>query len=222
MGSVASTADLIGALVPIAKPGDVESKNPLTTHPTGADNLTQTAAEHSVACAPSERLLSSPRKQNFSLGFLLGLVTGVSAFFGLFAVSPIAAIVAVALLTPAMIRTGSVEHAWAFEQHHLNWSGRAMLFLHSVVFMLNSAGLATLAFCITCLISSAMGFAFGLVFGSPMSKASELALLGAAGGVVWGIAAGLVAIGWYWNRYWFPVSETEASPSSAGVPGRAR
>ncbi len=143
-------------------------------------------------------------KSSFSLRFVFGIVISCSLFFALFSLSSTAAIALTVLVTPAIIRTGNIESQFRQYSIELNWRQRSYFFLSSLGLMLNSVFIGLIAFAAVCIGCTLLGYGFALAFGSAVTSPMEVAFVGAASGVVWGIIAGIVTVGWYWNLNWIP------------------
>ena len=140
----------------------------------------------------------------FSLRFVFGIVIACSLFFALFSLSSIAAIALTIFITPAIIRTGNIESQFRQYNIHLNTSQRGFFFLSSIGLMFNSVIIGVIAFAAVCIGCSLLGYGFALAFGSSVTSPTEVAFVGAASGAIWGLIAGIVTVGWYWNLNWIP------------------
>jgi ABC-type glycerol-3-phosphate transport system permease component len=143
------------------------------------------------------------------LRFLFGIVIGCGAFFSLFMSWPTLALVIVAIVAPAIIRTGSIEHRFRHENLELDWRKRTLIFVQSLGVLFNTTVIAVAAFLITCLLFSVAGYGFGHLLPSSFTSPRDAAFVGAASGVVWGISAAIVAVGWYWFLAWYPEKEIQ-------------
>jgi len=141
---------------------------------------------------------------------MFGILVGASVFLGVFAIAPLVAVTMVAILTPSIIRVGSIEQSVEYRNDY-TWQQRVVMLVSSVCFMFTSVGIGGIVFVATCICCAMLGFLFGEVFGSPTSSSFDMAVLGAIGGIVWGMAAGLVCVGWFWQKYWFPIQPAKAT-----------
>jgi hypothetical protein len=143
----------------------------------------------------------------FSVRLILQTATSVALFLSVYQFSPIAAIIACIVLAPAIART-----AWAAEKRRsrgarFTFRQRVYFFLNSILLILCSSLVATIAFAVTSFGFGLLAMLFGV--GSGMTDmAYDTAILGTIGGMAWGLAAFLFVffaiVAWYWN------SETQA------------
>lgn len=141
---------------------------------------------------------------SISLAYMFHILTGCALFFACYRYSPQLALSLTLLLSPTIIRTHFA--AEIHRQNGLNFSLRARLkyFFTSlcvVAFTLVFAGLAFVA------VSLLFGL-FAVMLGSMMGLGDlqvDSAVLGTAGGMVWGIAAGALAICFAACRIWKPI-----------------
>jgi hypothetical protein len=139
----------------------------------------------------------------FTLRLLMQVVTGTAVFLGIYRLYPMAAIVACAIIAPAIVRT-----AWMSEQKSqlgepFSFADRTHCLLQSLLIVIMAGVAGLLAF-------AAVSMAFGILavlFGSSSGledMAFDAAVLGTIGGMTWGMAAfllvsfGIMAYSWKW------------------------
>ncbi len=155
----------------------------------------------------------------FSLRLLFQVVTATAVFFGVFRVFPELAIAVGMLVTPAFIRT-----TWAAEQYRLTrrafpFAERIRCFFSSMLLVMFAvmAGMASFA-----LVSMLFGF-LALLLGSAIGLGDmgfDTAVVGTAGGMVWGMAAAILVVYFVLYVLW-PLPCQNTPPVSPALPATA-
>jgi len=138
-----------------------------------------------------------------SLRCLFQIVTGCSVFFAILRFSPMTAIVGTVIIAPAIIRTGLAAERYQLERLPFSLKRRVIVFLESLSVVLLTALFAGSVFLV---ISFLFGI-LGMLFGSAVSNGDlsfDVAVVGTAGGMIWGMAGGLLAIGYSAYSTWMP------------------
>ncbi|MEM7456021.1 MAG: hypothetical protein AAF456_16860 [Planctomycetota bacterium] len=140
---------------------------------------------------------------SFSLAFLFQIMTACSAFIAVAQWSLPVALGATFLLTPAFVRTGIVADMYRRKGKRFTWPKRLEIFLASVGVVL----LALLAGAVSCLLISVL---FGAIaaatswFAGASDLYFEAGILGTAGGIIWGLAGGLIVGMVAMMHFWAP------------------
>ena len=144
--------------------------------------------EHNIQ--PSTRVGAA----TISLACMFQILTACCIFFALLKVSPILAIVTTAVATPAIIRTGRASDLHRQTGKAFSWSTRIYCFIESVGIEFVTLILALLAFAIVSLFFGAVAVMFALMYQGNESL-SDVAVVGTAGGMIWGFAGAILAVG---------------------------
>lgn len=145
---------------------------------------------------------------SISLVCLFQIVTACCVFFACLAVSPLLAIVGTIIAAPAIIRTGVDSELHRKNGLQFDWARRLQSFVVSLVVVLASYGVAA---AVCALISMAFGAAWVCVTIIVGSKdlLPDMAFIGTAGGMIWGMFGGFFAIGICHSR-WRPTLPEES------------
>lgn len=153
-----------------------------------------------------ERSWSGRRVQagqgTYSLALLFQMVTGCGIFIGVFQWSPLLAVLVTAVLTPALVRTAVCAQAWQ-AAGGLPWWLRINCFLSGVVLVLAAATAGLVA-----VLGVSIGFGLAAVLfevavvGGHPFRTFDVAVLGASGGLIFGLGAGLIVVALAMSRGW--------------------
>ena len=138
-----------------------------------------------------------------SLRCLFQIVTGCAVFFAILRFSPIIAIVGTVFIAPAIIRTGLAAERYQLEGLPFGLKRRFIVFLESLSVVLLTAIFAGSVF----LVISCLFGILGMLFGSAVSNGDlsfDVAVVGTAGGMIWGMAGARLAIGYSAYSTWMP------------------
>ncbi len=138
-----------------------------------------------------------------SLRCLFQIVTGCAVFFAILRVSPVVAIVATLVITPAIIRTGLAADKYQTEDLPFGWICRVTVFVQSLGVVVMTVLFSGSVF----LLVSLMFGVLGMLFGSAVSRGDfsfDVAIVGTAGGMIWGMAAAILAVGYSAYSSWIP------------------
>ena len=156
-------------------------------------------AETARATVGTQNPLAHNHGYRISLLCLLQIVTGCCVFFAILRLSPLVAILGTIIVAPAIIRTGLAAEAYRLGGTPFGISRRIAVFLESMSLVVLT-GLFAASIFLT--ISFAFGI-FGMVFGMAIfdgDLSSDVAIVGTAGGMIWGLAGALLAIGYFAYR----------------------
>lgn len=98
------------------------------------------------------------------------------------------------LTAPAIIRTGFAAELHLRAGRHFSWSKRLVCFLESGGIVLLTFLAAVMASCLISIMFGALAVGFSLLYGVSESLV-DVAIVGTAGGMVWGLAGAILAIG---------------------------
>ena len=144
-----------------------------------------------------------------SLAYLFHLVTGCALFFACYRQSPMLALSLTLIIAPTLIRTQVASEFHRKEGLEFNWRTRLTYFGTSMVVVMTTFLISGLAF----LCVSMMFGIFAVLLGGLMGLNDlrvDSAVLGTAGGMVWGIAAAFLAICFTATRVWKPKIEVRS------------
>lgn len=163
----------------------------------------------------STGIQDTARNSTYSLKLMFQIVTAAGLFFGLFRVFPEVAVTLGMLISPAIVRTAWAADAYRMEGIAFPWSERLRCFFSSflVVMAAGLAGLAAFA-----LVSMLFGL-LALVFGAAVGLGDlgfDTAIVGTAGGMIWGLAAALLVVGFVLYTSW-PIDLEKSKASSDAV-----
>lgn len=145
----------------------------------------------------------------FSLFALLVLLTFIGMFLGIYEWNRFAALASTLLVAPALIRTTVLAdrqrrmgQPWSVLQQFRSLAGSLL-----IVSVTGLAGL--LAFILVSLFFGLIGLLFGWAMGIEGLE-FDSAVVGTAGGLVWGMGGALLTVTYIAWKYWFPEEETPA------------
>lgn len=142
-----------------------------------------------------------PGHGTFSLSLLFQAVTGCGVFIALFQWSPLVAVLATAVVTPAFVRTAVCAEAWR-PAGGLPWWLRINCFLSGVVLVLAAATAGLLAVLGVSLCFGLIAVLFEIAVSEQPFGTFDVAVLGASGGLVFGLGAGLIMVALVMSRGW--------------------
>jgi hypothetical protein len=145
----------------------------------------------------------------FSLFALLVLLTCIGLFLGIYEWNRFAALASTLLVAPALIRTTvladhqrRIGQPWSVLQRFRSLAGSLL-----IVLVTGLAGL--LAFILVSLFFGLLGLLFAWAMGIEGLE-FDSAVVGTAGGLVWGMGGALLTVTYIACKYWFPEEETPA------------
>jgi len=151
----------------------------------------------------SDPLRRSPTGSAISLAYLFHIVTACALFFAFYRLSPLLALSLTVIIAPAIIRTHVASELYAKQRVPFPLQTRVKQFVGSIGVVLLTYALAFMAF-----ITVSMMFGlFAVLLGSAMGMHElrvDSAVLGTAGGMVWGIAAAILATCFAAVKTWKP------------------
>jgi len=150
-----------------------------------------------------------PSRSSLTLAGLFQILTGCGIFFAVMRVSPLAAIVGTLLVVPAVIRTAIAADLHRQHGFEFDWRLRMWTFGHSLGMVLLTGGFGAAVFLIVCCIFGLLGLAFGFMM-SYGDLSLDAAVVGAAGGMIWGMAGGMLAVFYSVIRTWMPTISDRA------------
>lgn len=140
---------------------------------------------------------------------LLVLLTCIGLFLGIYEWNRLLALGATLVVAPALIRTTVLAdrqrrmgEPWSVAQRFRSFGGSLL-----IVIATGLAGL--LAFLLVSLLFGLIGLLFGWAMGLEGLE-FDSAVVGTAGGMVWGMGGSLLTVTYLAWRYWFPEEETAA------------
>jgi hypothetical protein len=155
------------------------------------------------------RHVQSSTGGGFSLFALLVMLTCIGMFLGIYEWNRLAAIASTLLVAPALIRTTVLAdrqrrmgQPWSVMQRFQSLTGSLL-----VVLLTGLAGLLT--FILVSLFFGLIGLLFGWAMGIEGLE-FDSAVVGTAGGLVWGMGGALLTVTYIGWKYWFPEEETPA------------
>jgi hypothetical protein len=131
---------------------------------------------------------------SFSLTTMFQILTACCIFFAVLNASPLLAIIGTLVMTPAIIRTAMAAELYQKHGLKFNWTRRVRCFLEST-------GLTVVTYALSATVFALISLAFGLIcvaasFVMGISElATDIAFVGTAGGMIWGVAGGILAFG---------------------------
>ena len=147
-------------------------------------------------------------RNGISLLGLFQIVTACGIFFAILRVSPVAAVVATIVIAPALIRTGVAAELYRKKSLGFDWRRRLVVFAQSLWLVGLTSLFAFAVFLLVCCVFGIMGLVFGFMM-SYGDLSLDAAVVGAAGGMIWGIGGALLAIIWSIWTTWAPVVATD-------------
>jgi hypothetical protein len=140
---------------------------------------------------------------SFSLFSLMVLVTLVALFFVVHEWSSLAAFLGTLLVAPALVRTTVLADRKYRAGQPWTIAEKIRVFGTSLGVVLITALVAAVAFLLVSLLFGALGLVFGWAMGIQGLEV-DTAVVGTAGGMIWGMAAALLTVTYIAWRYWFP------------------
>ena len=140
--------------------------------------------------SPKYRLANSA---SISLTCLFQILTACCIFFACLKISPLLAMVGTILTAPAVIRTGFAAELHLRAGKRFCWQQRIRCFLESGGIVVLTFLIAVVASCLIALSFGALAVLFSLLYGVHDSL-MDVAVVGTAGGIVWGLAGAILAI----------------------------
>ena len=140
---------------------------------------------------------------SFSLLCVFQIVTACCIFFACLKISPLLAIVGTLISTPAIIRTGIASEIHRRKGICFRWGSRLKYFGTSVLVVLLTS---FVSFAVFTLISMAFGlFCVGVaLLVGQTDLLSDIAFIGMGGGMIWGVAGGIVSVCYCARKTWMP------------------
>ncbi len=164
-------------------------------------------AERFEPVEATERLRTGlPEKMNsasFSIQALFQITTACALFFACHRVSPILAIGVTAFVAPAIIRTGLISEMYRRNRLQFGLATRLTCFASSLGVVVLMTLLAGCVFVATSLLFGLFGMVVSTMVGS-RELSADAAVVGTAGGMVWGMAAAMLAVGYVVVKTWLP------------------
>lgn len=159
----------------------------------------------------------SQSSSSISLAYLFHILTGCGLFFACYRLSPLLALTLTIVLSPTLIRTHLAAEIHRQNRLIFDWSLRLKYFVSSLGVVLLTYLLAGLAFCS---VSMLFGL-FAVILGGLMGLGDlqvDSAVLGTAGGMVWGMGAAFLAICFAAVKVWKPIviKESASLKSASG------
>lgn len=127
------------------------------------------------------------------LACLFQVVTACCIFFACLNISPLLALIGTIVAAPAIIRTGYAAELHLRVGKRFTWIQRIRCFLESGVIVLLTLLVAVAASSLISLLFGVFAVGFSMLYGVTDSLL-DIAVVGTAGGMVWGLAGALLAI----------------------------
>jgi hypothetical protein len=140
---------------------------------------------------PSKQLTNAA---SISLACLFQVLTACCIFFACLNFSPLLAMIGTIVTAPAIIRTGYAAELHLRAGKRFSWPQRIHCFLESGVIVLLTLLFAVIASSLISLLFGAFAVGFSMLYGVTDSL-MDIAVVGTAGGMVWGLAGAILAIG---------------------------
>jgi hypothetical protein len=144
----------------------------------------------------------------FSLACMFQILTACCVFFACLKVSPLLAIIGTVVGTPALIRTGVASDLHRQSGKPFSWPNRLLCFLESIGIEMAIGLFAFLVFALISVLFGAIAVGFSLLYGVT-DQLSDIAVVGTAGGMIWGFAGALLAFG-LTAKFWKVTSHLNA------------
>ena len=142
---------------------------------------------------------------SFSIKTLFQVTTASALFFACLRFSPILAIGITVFVAPAIIRTGLISEIYRRNDLEFTLTKRLQFFASSIGVVLFAIVIAGVVFVLTSLMFGLFGMAFSAMVGA-RELSGDAAVVGTAGGMIWGMAAAMLAVGFALVRTWLPKS----------------
>ena len=139
-----------------------------------------------------------PNTWSISLAGIFQILTACCIFFACLKISPLLAIIGTFLAIPAIIRTTLASTVYQQKGQRFGWTTRVFYFVETLGIELVTMVIAILAFTFVCVLFGALAVGFSMLFGFTDSF-SEIAIMGSAGGMMWGFGGAILAIGFSSN-----------------------
>jgi hypothetical protein len=140
---------------------------------------------------------------SFSLRVLFFAVTAVAIFLGLYQLNSLAALLTTLIVAPALIRTTISSELHRRSGQPFLWTMRSRCFLVSIGLVLVTIFVGTVAFVFVSVVFGLFGLFLGFAAGVS-DMAYDTAIVGTAGGMIWGMAGSGLAITFTIWKYWSP------------------
>lgn len=140
---------------------------------------------------------------SFSLFSLLVLLSGVGLFLGIYEWNRLAALAATLVTAPAMVRTAVLSDRVLRLGQPWSVLERCRSFAGSLVIVLLTGCAGLLAFIAVSLLFGLIGLLLGWAMGIEGLEVDS-AVVGTAGGMIWGMGGALLVVTYVAWRYWFP------------------
>lgn len=159
---------------------------------------------------PSIHVNANP--SSFSLMMLFQITTASALFFACLRYSPLAAIVLTILFAPAVIRTGQISDIHKQNIMEFGLAKRIRCFFGSIAVVILTVAFAVLVFVLVSLTFGLLGMVFSTAVGSA-DLSIDAAIVGTAGGMIWGFAGAMLATGFAVIRMWLPKELVKTEPA---------
>ncbi len=165
--------------------------------------------------APDERIANArpwpyrPSRSSLTLAGLFQILTGCGVFFAVMRFSPLIAILGTIVVVPAVIRTAIAADLHRQNGFEFDWRLRLSTFAHSLGMVFLTGGFGAAVFLIVCCVFGFLGLAFGFMM-SYGDLSLDAAVVGAAGGMIWGMAGALLAVFYSVLKTWMPTISNRA------------
>ncbi len=124
-------------------------------------------------------------------------------FFACMQISPLLAVIATLIIAPAIIRTSLLREMHRKESLPFDWKLRINYFAQSLCVVLLTSVFAAAVFVLVSLLFGLTGWLLSIsVGGTKLSL--DAAVVGTAGGMVWGIGGAILATGYVILKSWLP------------------
>lgn len=140
---------------------------------------------------------------SFSLFALLVLLTSVALFLVVNEWSSLAAFIGTLLVAPALVRTTILTDRQLRSGRPWSVLEKSRAFAWSLLIVLATALVALVAFILVSLLFGGLGLLFGWAIGIQGLEV-DTAVVGTAGGMIWGMGAALLTATYLVWKYWFP------------------
>ena len=161
------------------------------------------AEEGPIESRPAGHVTALGGSSTISLRCLFQIVTGCGIFLAVLRFSPMIAGLGTIMIAPAIIRTGMASERYQSEKLSFGLKRRILVFAESLGVVIMTGLFAGSVFL---LVSFLFGL-LGMLFGSAVSNGDlsfDVAVVGTAGGMIWGMAGALLAIGYSAYSTWIP------------------
>ena len=148
------------------------------------------------------RAATMPNSASLSLLCLFQVLTACCVFFACLRISPSLTLFGTILISPAIIRTAWASDLYRRRRKKFCWKTRLSFFLGSLGVVVTTISLGGLVFSLICLVFALLGLLFGLMVSTDLIL--EAAVVGTAGGMIWGMAGALLAVAFTATRIWTP------------------